>query len=101
MNNYFSNMLLFLKLKKFRISAYGTARQNCSGFPKELKVGKTLTGSQKLDYHFLTGMKVSVTISNCDVLAVLQMDNAPVTMLTTVYNIHGAKLQVVTERKYP
>ena len=92
-------MSLFLKLKKFRIGICGTVRQNCSGFPKELKDRKTLTGSQKLDYHFLTGMEVGATVSNCGVLAVLWMDNALVTMLTTVHNIHDAKLHVVTERK--
>ena len=58
MDNYFSNVPLFLKLRKFGIGACGTAKQNCSGFPKELKVGKTLTGNLKLDYHFLTGTKV-------------------------------------------
>ena len=101
MDNYFSNVLLFLKLKKFRISACGTARQNCSSFPKKLKVRKTLTGSQKLDYHFLTRMEVDATVSNCDILAVLWMDNAPVTMLTTVHNIYSAKSHIVTERKHP
>ena len=29
------------------------------------------------------------------------MDNAPVTMLTTVHNIHGSKSHVDTERKCP
>src|SRR5437667_414045 len=45
MDNYFSNVSLFLKLKMFRIGACRTVRQNCSSFPKELKVEKTLTGS--------------------------------------------------------
>jgi len=47
--------------------------------PKELKVGKTLTGNQKLDYHFLTGMKVGATVDNDGILAVLWMDNASIT----------------------
>ena len=64
MDNYFNNVPLFLKLRKLGIGACGTARQNCSGFPKELKVGKTLTGKQKLDYHFITGMEVGMTASN-------------------------------------
>ena len=99
MDNYFNNVPLFLKLRKLGIGACETARQNCSGFPKELKVGKTLTGKQKLDYHFITGMEVGMTASNRGVLAVLWMDNAPVTMLTTVHNIHGSKSHVITERK--
>ena len=71
MDNYFNNVSLFLKLRKLGIDACGTVRQNCSGFPKELKVGKTLTGKQKLDYHFITGMEVSMTASNRGVLVVL------------------------------
>ena len=40
-------------------------------------------------------------VGNAEVLAVLWMDNAPVTMLTTVHNIHGSKSHVDTERKRP
>ena len=101
MDNYFSNVPLFLKLRKFGIDACSTAKQNCSEFPKELKVEKTLTGNLKLDYYFLTGIKVGMMVSNAEVLAVLWMDNAPVTMLTTVHNIHGSKSHVDTERKRP
>ena len=32
-------------------------------------------------------------------MAVLWMDNAPVTMLMTVHNIHSSKSHVITERK--
>ena len=76
-------------------------RQNSSSFSEELRVGKTLTGNQKLDYHFLTEIKVGVTVGNGGVLAILWMDNAPVTMLTTVHNIHGSKSHVTTDRKRP
>src|SRR5204862_5953367 len=101
MDNYFNNVPLFLKLRKLGIGACGTARQNCSGFPKELKVGKTLTGKQKLDYHFITGMEVGMTTSNQGVLIVLWIDNVLVMMLITVYNIYDSKSHVITERKYP
>ena len=101
MDNFFCNVPLFLKLRKFGIGACGTARQNSSGFPEELRVGKTLTGNQKLDYHFLTGTKVGATVGNGGVLAILWMDNTPVTMLTTVHNIHGSKSHVTTDRKRP
>ena len=60
-----------------------------------------MTGNQKLDYHFLTGTKVGATVGNGGVLAILWMDNAPVTMLTTVHNIHGSKSHVTTDRKHP
>src|SRR5436305_154962 len=86
MDNYFTNVPLLLKLRKLGVGACGTARRTCSGFPKELKVGKTLIGDQKLDYHFPTGMKVGATVDSGGVLAVLWMDNAPVTMLTTVHS---------------
>ena len=96
MDNYFlGNILLLLKLQKLGIGACGTARQKCSGSPKDLKVGKPLTGNQKLDYYFLTRMEVGATVGNCGVLVVLWMDNGPVTMLRTVhnviYNTHGPK----------
>ena len=60
---------------------------------------KPLTSNQKLDYHFLTGTKVGATVGNGGVLAILWMDNAPVTMLTTVHNIHDSKSHVTTDRK--
>ena len=71
MDNYFSNVLLFLKLWKFEIGACSTAKQNCSEFTKELKVEKTLTSNQKLNYHFLTGTKVGTIISNAGILVIL------------------------------
>src|SRR5438270_12901873 len=49
-NNFFSNVPLFLKLQKLGIGACETARQNCSSFLKDLKDGKILIGKQKLDY---------------------------------------------------
>ena len=100
-DNYFNNIPLFLKLRKLGIDACGTARQNCSGFSKKLKVRKILTGKQKLDYHFITGMEVGMTANNRGVLVVLWMNNVLVTILMTVHNIHSSKLHVVIERKYP
>ena len=44
-DNYFSNVPLFLKLQKFGIGACDTVKQNCSRFLKDLKVGKTLTSN--------------------------------------------------------
>ena len=92
---------IVFEVVKFRIGTCETARQNSSGFPEELRVEKTLTGNQKLDYHFLTRIKVSMTVGNNGVLAILWIDNAPVTMLTTVHNIHGSKSHVTTDRKHP
>ena len=38
---------------------------------------------------------------NSEVLAILWIDNVPVTMLTTVHNIYNSKSHVTTDRKYP
>src|SRR5437764_14597687 len=59
-DNFFSNVLLFLILQKLRINTCETARQNCNSFSKNLRVRKTLTSKQKLDYHFITGMETSM-----------------------------------------
>ena len=46
-------------------------------------------------------MEAGVIESNCRALAVLWMDNAPVTMLTTIHNIRGSKSHMITDRKCP
>ena len=71
MDNFFSNVLLFLMLQKLGIGTCETARQNCNSFLKDLRVGKTLISKQKLDYHFITGMEAGAIEGNCRALAVL------------------------------
>ncbi|KAF9367391.1 hypothetical protein CPB97_005841, partial [Podila verticillata] len=78
MDNYFSNVRLFKFLHGLNIGACGTVRINSADFPEPLKVSK----SEKLDWNKLSGVVV-----NNQVLAIVWMDNAPVTMLTTIHSI--------------
>ncbi|KAF9078876.1 hypothetical protein BGX23_006032, partial [Mortierella sp. AD031] len=79
MDNYFSNIPLFTYLRQLQIGACGTVRVNSAGFPKRLKVPK----AKKLAWNTLSGIVV-----NNQVLAVIWMDNAPVSMLSTIHKIH-------------
>ena len=77
-DNYFSNIKLFKFLREKGIGACGTVRTNSSGFPPILKVK-----NKNLEWDTLSGVVVN------DVLAVLWMDNGPVTMLSTIHMITG------------
>lgn len=79
MDNYFSNIPLFTYLRQLQIGACGTVRINSAGFPKRLKVPK----AKKLAWNTLSGIVV-----NNQVLAVIWMDNALVSMLSTIHKIH-------------
>lgn len=79
MDNYFSNIPLFKHLRGLNIGACGTTRINSACFPDTLKVGK----SEKLQWNTLTGVVIDK-----QVLAVVWMDNAPVTMLSTIHKIN-------------
>jgi hypothetical protein len=78
MDNYLSNIPLFKYLHDLNIGACGTVRVSSSRFPEALKVNI----GEKLQWNTLTGMVVDQ-----QVLAVVWMDNAPVTMLSTIHNI--------------
>ncbi|CAG8759333.1 13744_t:CDS:2, partial [Acaulospora morrowiae] len=71
--------------------ACGTVRTNSAKFPKELKVGKTLS----LDWNTLSGKVIN------DVLVTLWIDNGPVTMLTTIHKINGDEWKVICNRRRP
>lgn len=77
MDNYFTSIKLFQYLREKNIGACGTVRKNSANFPQILKVDK------KLDWDTLSGVVVE------DVLAILWMDNGPVTMLSTIHQING------------
>jgi hypothetical protein len=93
MDNYFSSIPLFSWLRKNNIGACGTVRAASKGFPKELKVPKRM----KLEWNFQSGKVVG---KDEDVLAVLWMDNGPVTFLTTIHGI-GEDWEVTTDRRRP
>src|SRR6266498_4179168 len=75
MDNFFSNINLFKFLRDRNIGACGTTRVNSTKFPKSLKI------KEKLDWDTLLGKVVD------NVLALLWIDNGPVTMLTTIHEI--------------
>jgi hypothetical protein len=90
MDNFFSNINLFSFLRSKNFGACGTARINSSKYPKILKV------NNKLDWDTLSGVVVD------DVLAVLWIDNGPVTMLSTLHEINnGLKNRINRERRRP
>jgi Transposase IS4 len=91
MDNYFSNIPLFKYMRDNGIGACGTVRTNSAKFPKELKVGKTLS----LDWNTLCGKVID------NVLATLWIDNGPVTMLTTIHKIGGDEWKIIRNRRRP
>ena len=80
MDNYFSNVPLFKYLCSLNIGACGTVCINSSRFPPQLKVAK----STKLPWNTLSGAIVDNLV-----LTAVWMDNAPVTMLSTIHQISG------------
>lgn len=92
MDNYFSNVPLFTYLRGLKIGACGTVRINSTDYPKLLKVSK----AEKMQWNKLSGMVV-----NNQVLAVVWMDNAPVTMLTTIHTITNQDDFVKRTRRRP
>src|SRR5262245_11162245 len=89
MDNYFSFINLFQHLYNNNFGTCGTVHINSANFPKILKVNK------KLDWDTLSGIVIN------NVLAVLWMDNGPVTMLTTIYEISKNENRIERIRRRP
>ena len=90
MENYFSSIKLFKYLREKKIGACGTVRTNSANFPQILKTNK------KLDWDTLSGVVVD------SVLAILWMDNGPVTMLSTIHQIdNGNENRIERVRRRP
>jgi hypothetical protein len=89
MDNYFSSIKLFKYLREKNIGACGTVRKNSTNFPQILKVDK------KLEWDTLSGVVVD------DVLAILWMDNGPVTMLSTIHQVNGDENRIERVRRRP
>jgi len=87
MDNYFTSIKLFQYLHEKNIGACGTVRKNSANFPQILKVDK------KLDWDTLSEVVVE------DVLAILWMDNGPVTMLSTIHQINGNENRIERIRR--
>jgi Transposase IS4 len=89
MDNYFTSIKLFKYLRENNIGACGTVRKNSANFPQILKVDK------KLDWDTLSGVVVD------NVLAILWMDNGPVTMLSTIHQIDEDENRIERIRRRP
>src|SRR3954453_7439488 len=87
MDNYFSSIKLFKYLREKKIGACGTVHKNSANFSQILKVNK------KLEWDTLSGIVVD------GVLAVLWMDNGPVTMLSTIHQINGDENRIERIRR--
>jgi len=88
MDNFFSNINLFKFLRDRNIGACGTTHVNSTKFPKSLKI------KEKLDWDTLLDKVVD------NVLALLWIDNGPVTMLTTIHEI-GLQHHIQRLRRRP
>ena len=82
MDNYFTSIKLFKYLCEKKFGACGTVRKNSANFPQILKVDR------KLDWDTLSDVIVN------NVLAILWMDNGPVTILSTIHQIDGNENQI-------
>jgi len=91
MDNYFSSIPLFKYMHDNGLGACGTVRTNSSKFPKELKINKGIS----LDWNTISGKVVD------DVLAIVWVDNSPVTMLTTIHEIVGEEWKIIRNRRRP
>lgn len=94
MDNHFSNIPLFLKLRDLNIGACGTARINSALFPKTLKIRK----GDRYDWNTLSGVVVQGKV-----LAAFWMENGPVTMLSTIHALSPDNDEwfVAKERRRP
>jgi hypothetical protein len=90
MVNFFSTIALFHNLRLRGVGACGTVRTSTREFPKELK-NKNLSMEH--------GEKGAMVVN--DVLALLWVDNGPVTMLTTIHSLHSRECEVEKMRKRP
>jgi len=92
MDNYFSSINLFNFLRSEGYGACGTVRTNTAKFPITLKKEKE---RKDLKWDFLKGIAVD------NVLALLWIDNNPVTMLSTIHIIEGKGSRIDKERRRP
>jgi len=96
LDNYFTSIPLFRKLRAINIGAVGTTRCGAAGieFPPLLTVLRE-KHRKKLPW----GTTCAVTVD--DVLCIGWQDNNLVLMLSTVHTVHQANDEVVRERKRP
>ena len=85
-DNYYTNASLFRKLKVNGIGSCGTGRASSTDFPNSLKIPSNQW--LKIPYHHWAGLVLE------GVGVILWMDNKPVTMMLTIYQLRGRSSQV-------
>jgi hypothetical protein len=87
LDNFYTSVPLLARLRHdFKMGGCGTSRPSAAGFPKELKIPKSEVG--KHEYH---STKITVLFDSIFRMAVgflLRIDNAPVSMMTTVHDLN-------------
>ena len=94
LDNYFTSIPLFLKLRAKNISAVGKTRPQGTEFPA-LLITLRQKWSTKLDWGTICTAIVD------DVLCIGQQDNNHVLALSTVYTVHEASSYITRFRKRP
>lgn len=97
LDNFYTSLPLLGRLRHdFRMGGCGTARPNSAGFPPELKIPKQEV--KKHEYHSLKTMVLKDSLFSEEVGAHAWIDNAPVTVLSTVHELGS---EVAKTRKRP
>lgn len=91
MDNLFTNVPLFVALRKLGIGAAGTTRINASGFPDDLKIEKDKAKSI-LEWGHLSGLVVD------NICCLVWQDNNSVFFMTSFHDIHKT---VIRSRRRP
>ena len=95
LDNYFTSLSLFRKLRNIKIGACGTTRPNIEELPALFTILK-----KKFAKSCEWGTLFAVILST-DVLALAWYDNNVVLALSTVHTIHRVKDQILRIRKRP
>jgi hypothetical protein len=86
LDNLYTNLPLLGRLRHdVKIGGCGTARPSSAGFPPELKVSKQ--DITKHEYHTTQTMSLCNSVVHKWVGALMWFDNAPVTIMSTVYEL--------------
>lgn len=93
MDNYYTNLPIVSLLRRKGIGACGTVRTTSKNYPSELIIPKNALS--QLAYHYRAGVVKS------GVATMLWIDNAPVSMMTSIHHLKGRKSEVIKERLKP
>ena len=93
LDNFYTSLPLLGRIRHyFKIGAYGTAHPNSVGLPVELKIPKQDVNKHK--YHSLKTMMLKGSHFNQEVGAQTWIDNAPVTIMSTIHQL-GSVVEIL------